>query len=258
MDSQEDPLITNGSGVDRGLPISAVFPNGTKKTFHFDEFSTVSDLIELIQEDKTIENPPGKIISVLYHGRFLKPEERFSEIDSLSDYAVSILYRADKNALQEEPHPMELKGFDRLIRMDYSPEEIMRIRERFHHMRGGENDTDTQKIDAEEEWLPVLFNNEGTTDVLDVFGGTVPNRRPRRTWRQRRQATVYLDQDARRTQNVSFWVTFLITFLLGFIFGPVTLLYILVSMNDRGGILGVIIGVACYFIFSSCFNFSVI
>jgi hypothetical protein len=258
MESQEDPLIGNRSGVETGIPISAVFPDGSRKTFHFDHFSTVEDLIQLIISDETIEKPTGKVISVMYHGRFLKPEEKFSEIDNLPDYAVSVLYRIDKNAEPEIPWMPELQGFDRLIRMDYSPEEISLIRERFHHMRGGENETDAQKIDAEEEWLPVLFNNEGPAETLDIFGAAQPIRFNQRAWRQPRANMIYLDQDARRTNNTSFWISFSIAFLVSFIFGPVTLLYILVSMNDRGGILGVLLGVASHFIIRSCFNFSVI
>ena len=170
MDLNEDPLLINDNEKQNTLSISASFPNGTVKTYQFDRFATVQNLIEQIQQDTTVEIPPEKAVAAIYRGKFLKSNEKFSEIDNYPEYTVLITFRnMDSQHQNEGDEVHDLKGFDRLARMDYTPQQIEVIRQTFHQMRGSENDSPQQKIDAEEEWLPVIFNTDNPLEAFQTY-----------------------------------------------------------------------------------------
>lgn len=252
MESQESPLLNNENGND--LPISAVFPNGERKTYNFNKNSNVGNLIQNILSDKDINKPKDKSVCIMYHGRILKSTEKFSEIDSIPDYTVSVLFRINKSAAQAELEELgdepELRGFDRLSRMNYTPEQIAEIRHQFHHMRGGLNESHDEQLDAEEEWLPVIFNSE---NPLETFQ-TADAERPIQTQnRVRHRRTNY---ETFHFEQSSFWVNFCIAFILGILFGPFSTLYLLISLRDKAGIFGIIAGIGVHYLLSAVFNIS--
>ena len=253
MDNQESPLLENQDEHPIDLPVSAVFPDGERKTYHFNKDSTVSELISEIMTDKSIEKPKDKGICIMYHGRILKSTEKFSEIDTIPDFAVSVVFRLNRNAApsdgQNGEEDTELRGFDRLTRMNYTPDQISEIRHQFHFMRGGLNETHEQQLDAEEEWLPVIFNSENPLETLQ----NADAERPIRTQIRRRHQnyeTFHFDQS-------SFWTTFCIALVLGIVFGPASLLYLLISLQDKAGIAGIAIGVGIHYLISICFHVSI-
>jgi hypothetical protein len=253
MESKKSPILSSDS-ESNNLPINAVFPDGSKKSYNFNSQSTVGNLVQLILSDTDIKKPKDKSICVMYHGRILKSSEKFSEIDTLPDYTVSILFRLCKSAAQAEQDQLDngsiLKGFDRLTRMNYSPEQIEEIRHQFHRMRGGLNETRDQQIDAEEEWLPVIFNSE---NPLETFQ-TADAERPIQTQNQAHHGRN--NYDTFHFEQNSFWINFSIAFILGVLFGPLSALYLFVSLRDKAGIFGIIVGIGVHYLLSKVFNIS--
>ena len=250
MDNQESPLIENQEVREIDLPISAIFPDGERRTYNFNKNSTVSDLISEITSDKSIEKPKDKTICVMYHGRILKSNEKFSEIDSLPDYAVSVLFRLNKSAPpadgQSAQDSTELRGFDRLVRMNLTQDQISELRHEFHRIRGELNMTEEERIEAEEEWLPSILYSD--RDPLQIIRQNANIQRPTR--RRNNYETFHFDQS-------SFWTTFFIALVLGIVFGPLSLLSLLCSLQDKAGILGITMGVCVHYLLLLLFNVSI-
>ncbi|EAX91993.1 hypothetical protein TVAG_001630 [Trichomonas vaginalis G3] len=248
-ESPECPLLTSQELHENDFPVNAVFPDGSRKSYNFTRSTTVGDLIKTIQSDSSVVIPKDKSICIIYRGRILKSVEKFSEIDSVPDYTVTILFRLNKSDIivDKEDLESELRGFDRLTRMNYTPEQIQEIRLSFHTMRGGLNDTDDQKYEAEEEWLPVIFNSDNPLEAFQAADAE----RPVQVQNTPRHNEVQINTE------ISGTIVFLFALCFGLIFGPFSLLLLFVSFHDVFGIGGLVVGSAINIILYFAFGFSI-
>ena len=102
----------------------------------------------------------------------LDEAEKVCEIDSLDEFTIHVFYRAVRSP--EAPPPpanSELRGFDRLLRMNYSQNEISDLRHRFHSMHGTLDASGDARLELEEEWFPVIFNQENPLEDLRIRRG---------------------------------------------------------------------------------------
>lgn len=232
----ESPLV-DSEQVDGEFAINAMFPDGQRKMYTFNYESKIQDLIDQIQNDDNIKKPEGRIICAMYRGKILENHEKISDLDSFSGFTVSILFRMPPKEKHLNKKDKELKGFDRLERMNYTPQQIQEIRHQFHTMRGSLNDSIENKYNAEEEWLPVIFNSE---NPLELFRAEME--------RPEIPQEEYSDENAPTYEYIAYnrispGFTFLIGFLLGMIFGPASLFFLIVSYKDTVGISGIISGI---------------
>lgn len=207
-----------------------LFPTGNRNDYDITNETTVSDLIQMIVDDKSVQKPENRTIALIYHGRILQPTDVLSKIDTMPEFTIHACFRQTsthkrghkhknehqntQNTPTTDPNPpaeenrdnnnqennddderlaSDLRGFDRLTRMNYTPEQIAEIRRSFHTMQGSLNASHEAQLEAEEEWFPVIFNNNvadgGAAGALRTLLGiangnhevafNIPNRRQR-------------------------------------------------------------------------------
>lgn len=176
--------------------LHVLFPTGNRNDYEITNETNVSDLIQMIADDKTVQKPENRTIALIYHGRILQPTDVLSKIDTMSEFTIHACFRQTSSHKRSHKHKNEhqstqnetnstteenrdnnnqennddderlasdLRGFDRLTRMNYTPEQIAEIRRSFHTMQGSLNASPEAQIEAEEEWFPVIFN----TNIVD-------------------------------------------------------------------------------------------
>lgn len=219
---------------DSSFPVNAVLPDGTRKSYNFTKETKIGTLVSMIQNDPSVSVPQDKSICIIYHGRILKSTEKFSEVDDTPDYTVTVMFRLNKSneALSNEDLESELRGFDRLKRMNYTEEQIANIRAHFHLMIGDENMPEDQKNEAEEEWLPAIFNTENPLQAFEAIDAERPVQ------------TQNIPREHGHNIHVSENHFFIFAVVFGLIFGPASLLCLLISFQDVYGVSGILLGTA--------------
>lgn len=276
--------------------INILFPTGITKNYKIKSDTTVNDLVGLIADDQTVEKPADRSIVVIYHGKILQSNQILSKIDTLSEFTVHIFFRKiiqnpncfrnadnkDEVSAQSEQETLDitnssvnriendlsedLRGFDRLVRMNYTQRQIQKLRKRFHRLQNTENVDPEEQIDMEEEWFPVLFNTnvigeDGSPASIRALLGQVenydPHSNPLVTPNQ-----VYEEGDLRVTQDVNVeesqdtstsWGKFIIGIFIGLIFGFASFLFMAMFHHNKSMLAGIFIGLVAHCFFSSFF-----
>ena len=157
------------------LTIHVLLPNSEKVTYEIPNDESVQYLIDLMLKDEKVKVPQNKIISIIYRGRILKPEEILSHFDSLKEFSVHAFFKLDPSRIEENTEETEnsettefheLRGFDRLRRMNLSAEQIATLRRNFHALNNTTDSPINEQIDLEEEWLPTIFNQQDYLAIL--------------------------------------------------------------------------------------------
>ncbi|EAX85836.1 hypothetical protein TVAG_132450 [Trichomonas vaginalis G3] len=249
MENEETPLISNVDPHDMDICVTAVFPDGTKKVYNFDNNDTVDHMMKLIKNDPSIQIPSGRNLCIMYQAKMLKDSQKFAEISDLPAFSVIIMFRMNQADihLDSSNNTTELRGFDRLTRMNYTQEQIEEIRQHFHEMRGGLDDADEQKYEAEEEWLPVIFNCDNPLDAFETLDAQRPRRRRHHTHEQRVETVDQVSPSA-----IS---TFIFAVAIGIIFGPLSLICFFFSFQDLPGFIGIISGALIHFLLFALHDF---
>jgi len=244
MSGNDSPLLLEDYRDGDCLSVNAMFPSGLKKKYDLDFGSTVEDLISAILSDRSVEKPPDRTVCLLYHGKILGNNEMLSKIDTIDGFTVSVLFRATNKVQLSQSTLQEPRGFDRLQRMNYTPQQIAEIRCQFHLLRGSASENEEDRIEAEDEWFPVIFNSENPLESLQATLPAVQAPMPRIEMHQNDQEST--------------WTTFIIAFVLGIIFGPASFLFLLVALQDRPGIFGILFGIIVHYFLQKTFNLSLL
>ncbi|EAX86901.1 hypothetical protein TVAG_099170 [Trichomonas vaginalis G3] len=157
------------------LKINVILPGDKHLQFNLQPQNTTKDLISMIKNDSNVQIPRNKILTLIYRGRILTGNEILSSFDSMTEFTIQGFYRNDPNSPNnnnEEIIINDLRGFDRLRRMNYTPEQIQEIRNSFHSTHQPEDGSQQSMIDLEEEWFPVLFNQR---DIGSMIRANLPN-----------------------------------------------------------------------------------
>ena len=239
--------------------IHLMFPTGEKATYEITKETTAAELISQVAQDPKITHPANRTISLIYHGRILKDSDVLAKLDSLSEFTIHVFYRATAPSepprtengagAQNEPMDSDLRGFDRLRRMNYDQAEIDALRQNFHAIHGTTDASAEERIEAEEEWFPVIFNHENPLQDLQL-----PGRRQRRPRRQRATETPFVnnEDEGQIIEENEFasapWVRALIGFVVGALFGiGALLLFLFVSFTDPWFLLGLFAGCCTHY-----------
>lgn len=234
------------------LPVvNVMFPTGKRTNYDITNETTVGDLIKMITEDSSITHPENRIVAIIYHGRILNASEIVVKIDTLEEFTIHVFYRAAPQQRSAPAPPVEdLKGFDRLRRMNYDADQIAELRRNFHVMHGTVNASSEEQMEAEEEWFPVIFNQENPLQDLQI---PVPRRhRDRRRNHEAENNPLNNNTEPEIGQQEFFfesssWVRVAFGLIIGCIFGVGSLVFMLISFHDTSFVMGLVIGTCAHY-----------
>ena len=226
--------------------IHAMFSTGVKADYTLKPNSTVSDLINMVTLDSSVEKPPNKVISIIYFGCILQPTDNLSSYQK-DELTVNVFFRIPPQDLQNQNPDEDLKGFDRLTRMNYSQEQISNIRERFHQNQGTSNLSREEQLDIEEEWFPTIFNQENPLEAFDLIDHQSPSTVPF-------PDVIPLTPNQIEENSCSAWkvLEFCFGLLIGLVFGFSSfVLFFFVNIHDDFFLLiGSGFGIVCQYLVS--------
>ena len=70
-----------------------LFPTGNRNDYDITIETTVSDLIQMIVDDKSVQKPENRTIALIYHGRILQPTDVLSKIDTMPEFTIHACFR---------------------------------------------------------------------------------------------------------------------------------------------------------------------
>lgn len=229
MESQEENNPANPSKYS----ITVLFQTGVRYVYEIDATSTVKDLISMIHRDERIEKPRHKRICLLYHGRILPHHTTISEIDTQPEFTMHCFFREKARSRRRLRSQPELRGFDRLTRLNFSPANIEQIRQQFHQMSGSTNRSHDDQLEIEEEWFPAIFNN--IDDPLSPFH--LRNRDD--------EQPLVVETN---TSDEPFFVQFIVGAAIGFFVGIPSLIFIPCFIQKSNFLLGMSFGITFHFV----------
>ena len=221
--------------------INILLPNGKKLKFDIDNNLTVGNLIKQIELDSNVIIPQGRQISIIYGGKILENNQILSKIEKMEEFSVHVFYRPlpGNPLITEEIH--EIKGFDRLLRMNYSREQIEEFRHSFHLLHNSLSEPNNIQVDLEEEWFPVIFNQENPLEALNL-----PPSPPRN------------EENDNYDEDQPPWINFLLGLILGLIFGISSVIFMVISLHNKWLVFGLIAGTTLSLTLSHYLGFSII
>ena len=227
--------------------IHLMFPTGERTTCEITKDMTAATLIQRLMDDPNITHPANRTIALVYHGRILTGSEILAKLDTLNEFTVHVFYRAAPPPAAAPDAPSaaiasDLRGFDRLRRMNYEESEIEELRQNFHAMHGTLEASAEERMEAEEEWFPVIFNHENPLQDLQL-----PRRERRARRRRQEQAPLANAEDTgpaiHDVDCVSApWLRVVIGLIFGTVLGVGALIFILISYSDPWFVVGLLAG----------------
>jgi len=135
---------------------NVAFSDGSKYHFCMKGSEKISDL-----EEKIKKEIPNKVqtecdIKFMYIGKILNKNEYFSVLNISDSSTIQCFFQKKDDSVSNYQEP---RGFDRLIRMNYTNEQIQAIRQSFHQVHNTNLQAD-DTIEIEEEWFPLIFIND--------------------------------------------------------------------------------------------------
>jgi hypothetical protein len=217
-------------GVDT---VNIMLPTNERISFGVAPTMTVSDLADFVSRDPRDFVPPNRAVVFIYHGRILQPTQIVRELDTITGFTVHALFRSAHRPLPPQLSAgSEVRGFDRLSRMNYTPAQIAQFRRNFHIMRGTVNAPQPAQLDEEEEWFPVIFIDEN------------PVRNPRRA---APLPAFFQDVDEEYMAERHQWVKVALGIFLGLTFGIWSGVFMVMPRSDRMFFMGLLIGTGANF-----------
>jgi len=225
--------------------VDVILPTGARVTCDVTKETTIGDLISEVCA--TAPAPADRTPSMVYRGRILESSELVSQLDTLEMFTMQLFYRAVRPAARDPPAG-DLRGFDRLQRMDYPEDQIAEMRHHFHAMHGTEDATADARLEAEEEWFPVIFNQENPLHAMQFRPFLDPARgrrrpRPHPPARENDNPIAQNGEAAGEDEDNSSWLRGFFGLVIGLIFGASALVFILLCLHDATFMFGLVLGV---------------
>ena len=240
--------------------INLMFPTGERSQVQITKEMTVGDLIDQISNDPKLSHPPNRTIALIYLGRILNDSDVLSKMTTLNDFTIQVFYRAIPQANRTTECPVissDLRGFDRLLRMDYSREQIAELQHNFHAMHGTLEASREEQIDIEEEWFPVIFNHENPLQDLQI-GQRRDRGNGQRTDENPLINNIHDGQFGDDALVGTQWVRFSIGAIAGALFGVGALVFMWLRFNDRPFVLGLFLGIGIHYVVEYFFGLDMV
>jgi len=213
-----------------GVTVHVLFTDGARISFPADPELTVSDLLVMVQKSPDVAIPPDSSVLLLYRGKILDVGSSISQIEPLlAEFTIHCFFRANPKS-KSLP---ESRGFDRLLSLNYSADEVSVIRQNFHEFQGTESSVlEDERFEIEDEWYPTLFSDELPLDILLPDGESPSANQPHATASRR---------------DPRFWLCFVFGFLLGFYFGAGALFFMSLTYRNRKVLWGTLVGACLHY-----------
>lgn len=221
----------------RLLNITILLQDGKKKAVSLPATEAISSLISNIQNDPSIQVPPNTYPVILYHGKIADPASVIGNLETMDDFTVHCFFKIKKAEEEQRKASLvdlDLRGFDRLQRLNYSQQQIERIRANFRLIHQEEDLSDSDQIEVEDEWFTALFAADLSLDTIDedteeIDPITPNNVRPRPAiWKK------------------NFLLLFL-GFILGYFLGIGSLIFGVLTIRSKRTLFGIFIGSCAHY-----------
>lgn len=218
--------------LERTLNVTVLFTDGKRINVNIKALNTVKDLLASIQQDPSIIIPQNANPVILYHGKIVSQDEQLANLESMDDFTVHCFFKIiklDENQDKTSTTDIDLRGFDRLQRLNYSREQIDRIRTNFRNIQQNEGEvSEEEQIEIEDEWFPALFTTELPLDSIfeetdDVDPPVVPSNIPRPIW----------------NKSLLF---FALGFFFGYFLGIGSFIFAFLTIRNKKTLIGVLFG----------------
>lgn len=244
--------------------ITALFQDGKSRLYVLNNDAKVFDLINKIETDSEIKKPKDRTLNILYLGRFLDPSTRINDVENSQQFTVNCFFRAPKNHYGSDDAPLasELRGFDRLARMGYSPSQIRDFRENFHRFHSSLNYPENTRIEMEEEWFPALFSGDEAPQFF-LPANHNHNQDQNQNESEPDNINQNSDFDISPDSEVPFaqeptdnsdssqsWTSFFLGVAFGFIFRLNWYIFIPMMLPDRSVLIGYLFGCGLFYMFA--------
>jgi hypothetical protein len=189
-----------------------------------------------VQSHAEVAIPPDSSVVLLYHGKILDYATELSQVEPLlPEFTVHCFFRSRPSEAKFSPQFREFRGFDRLLSLNYSREQVNLIRENFHRLQG----TDSDRFEIEDEWYPALFSADLPPELMlaDVELPGAPDR----------------PQGVRSSGSTQVWICFVFGFMLGLYLGVGALIFMLLTFRNKKILLGIALG-SCLHCLSNVFR----
>lgn len=147
--------------------INCIFTNDKKKVYKITTDKTVKDLKDMITSDSSIVANPTQQVVVIFMGKVLEDDREISSYTNGNE-SVSFQVVVRNYVNNENVQTVDLKGFDRLTRMEYTEEQIEGMRTEFHRSIGSTNLSEEARTNLEEDWFPVIFSLERPMELFNL------------------------------------------------------------------------------------------
>jgi hypothetical protein len=219
--------------------VNVLLPTNERISFDITPATTVSELANFVSCDPRNFVPADRVVVLIYRGRILQPQEIVCELDTIAGFTVHALFRPAHRPIPPPASPdADLRGFDRLLRMNYAPAQIAQLRDNFHVMRGTVNAPRQAQIDAEEEWFPVIFAGENAVQNLQPPPPADPNAPLLQN--QAEEAPYMVDRYP--------WAKLVLGIFLGTVFGIGSIIFMLMPRSDSIFFMGLFLGTCVNFL----------
>jgi hypothetical protein len=229
-------------GIPETRTVTVLFPTGDRIPYEMTNDAAVSDLVHRIRDDPNAKKPANRNIVIIYQGRILQSTDILSSIETTEEFTVHAFFRTAHADAQSDPSA-DLRGFDRLSRMNYTPEQILEIRQNFHLLHHSMDDTLDVQLDAEEEWLPAIFNHENPLQDLQLPAPAGPPHPAVNPIANNNEDDAAHPQDDGMLMDFP-WLKFVFGAIIGSFLGATALVFLLVAQDVpfTFGLLGGICG----------------
>jgi hypothetical protein len=138
------------------LSVSVNFQDTRRLSYTLPRSSTVSDLLVCVQSDSRAPSPPDRVAQFIFLGHILRPDQCLGDLSPSPEFTVQCFWRgAAPPAPVAVDHPAD-RGFDRLSRVGYSPEQIADMRRIFHRLQRTADVERGAQLALEDDWVPAV------------------------------------------------------------------------------------------------------
>lgn len=170
------------------LTITVLFQNGARSVHTVSRRETVASLIDRLKSDPNFQSKPDQVPRLLFLGRILQPNNILSSLSDSSEFTVQCIAQRQPDQNKQECESEPAKGFDRLLRVGYTSEQIAELRSAFHTVSQTSALSHEAQLDLEDEWVPALALEGSPTSALRAI--RVMNEHSGRTFETRTIAPI--------------------------------------------------------------------
>jgi len=193
--------------------VTFFYPNGYKDHIELADTLLICQIIDQLLVKNAEMIPKEHSPRLIYKGRILSGNESLNSLEMEEEFTIHVFFQI-KSQNSDPIDIIELRGFQRLFRMNFTAERIEMLQYIFHERYGSLDRSEEERILLEDEWFPILFNQIINNDNLDAF--EIPN-----------------NNENTQDINDSPYISFVLGTFLGLIFGLASLSFSIIFYQNK-------------------------